>query len=41
MEAFLTMSEEDFKEVGVSTLGARRKLQIAAAGTPIHTHRLH
>lgn len=35
MDTFLTMSEEDFKEVGVSTLGARRKLQIAAAGTHV------
>lgn len=26
---FLTMTEEDLKEIGVSTLGARRKLQIA------------
>ena len=31
-ETFLTMSEEDLKEVGVATLGARRKLQIAIAG---------
>ncbi|KAL5479217.1 hypothetical protein EMCRGX_G022711 [Ephydatia muelleri] len=28
-ETFLTMTEEDFKEIGVKTLGARRKLHIA------------
>ncbi|KAL5479207.1 hypothetical protein EMCRGX_G022701 [Ephydatia muelleri] len=28
-ETFLTMTEEDFKEIGVTTLGARRKLHIA------------
>lgn len=28
-ETFLTMSEDDLKEVGVSKLGARRKLQLA------------
>ena len=26
------MNEEDLKEVGVATLGARRKLQIAISG---------
>lgn len=26
------MNEEDLKEVGVTTLGARRKLQIAISG---------
>lgn len=34
LETFLTMTEEDLKEVGVSTLGARRKLQIASTGNP-------
>ena len=29
---FLTMTEEDLKEIGVSTLGARRKCQIAISG---------
>lgn len=33
MDTFLTMTEEDLKEVGISTLGARRKLQIASSGT--------
>ena len=28
-DTLLTMTEEDFKEIGVTTLGARRKLQIA------------
>jgi protein bicaudal C len=29
---FLTMSDNDLKEIGISTLGARRKLQIAISG---------
>ena len=32
LDTFLTMSESDLKEVGVTTLGARRKLQIAISG---------
>lgn len=32
LATFLTMTEVDLKEVGVSTLGARRKLQIAISG---------
>ncbi len=31
-ETFLTMSESDLKEIGVNTLGARRKIQIAISG---------
>ena len=31
-DTLLTMTEEDFKEIGVTTLGARRKLQIAISG---------
>ncbi len=34
LDTFLTMSEPDLKEVGVTTLGARRKLQIAISGLP-------
>lgn len=29
LETFLTMSEDDLREIGISTLGSRRKLQIA------------
>lgn len=32
LDTFLTMTEADLKEVGVTTLGARRKLQIAISG---------
>ena len=32
LDTFLTMTESDLKEVGVTTLGARRKLQIAISG---------
>ncbi len=32
LSTFLTMTEPDLKEIGVNTLGARRKLQIAIAG---------
>lgn len=32
LSTFLTMSEPDLKEIGVNTLGARRKLQIAISG---------
>ena len=32
LDTFLTMSEADLKEVGITTLGARRKLQIAISG---------
>ncbi len=32
LDTFLTMTEGDMKEVGVTTLGARRKLQIAISG---------
>lgn len=31
-QTFLTLSEEDLKEVGVSTFGARRKMLIAISG---------
>ena len=31
-DTFLTMSESDLKEMGISTVGARRKLQIAISG---------
>ena len=31
-DTFLTMSESDLKEIGVNTLGARRKIQIAISG---------
>lgn len=31
-ETFLTMTESDLKEIGISTLGARRRLQIAISG---------
>ncbi len=32
-DTLLTMSESDLKEIGVNTLGARRKIQIAISGT--------
>lgn len=32
LDTFLTMTESDLKEVGVTTLGARRKLKIAISG---------
>ena len=32
LETFQTMTENDLKEIGVTTLGARRKLQIAISG---------
>ena len=32
-DTFLTMSESDLKEMGINTVGARRKLQIAISGT--------
>ena len=32
LDTFLTMTEADLKEVGVTTLGARRKLKIAISG---------
>ena len=32
LELFLTMSEEEFAEIGITTLGARRKLSIAIKG---------
>lgn len=31
-QTFLTLSEDDLKEVGVSTFGARRKLLLAISG---------
>ncbi len=31
-DTLLTMSESDLKEIGVNTLGARRKIQIAISG---------
>ena len=31
-DTFLTMSESDLKEMGINTVGARRKLQIAISG---------
>ena len=31
-DTFLTMTEADLKEIGVNTLGARRKIQIAISG---------
>lgn len=31
-QTFLTLSEEDLKEVGVSTFGARRKMLMAISG---------
>ena len=34
-DTFLTMSEGDLKEMGINTVGARRKLQIAISGTPV------
>ena len=34
-DTFLTMSESDLKEMGINTVGARRKLQIAISGTAI------
>ena len=35
-DTFLTMTESDLKEIGVNTLGARRKIQIAISGTNVH-----
>jgi len=32
LATFLTMTEPDLKEIGINTLGARRKLQIAISG---------
>ena len=32
LDTFLTMTDADLREVGVTTLGARRKLQIAISG---------
>ena len=32
LATFLTMTEEDLKEVGVTTVGARRKLSLAISG---------
>ena len=34
-DTFLTMSESDLKEMGINTVGARRKLQIAISGTAV------
>ena len=34
-ETFQTMTENDLKEIGISTLGARRKLQIAISGESV------
>lgn len=31
-QTFLTLSEDDLKEVGVSTFGARRKMLLAISG---------
>lgn len=31
-QTFLTLSDEDLKEVGVSTFGARRKMLLAISG---------
>lgn len=34
-QTFLTLSDEDLKEVGVSTFGARRKMLIAISGNKL------
>lgn len=39
-QTFLTLSEEDLKEVGVSTFGARRKMLLAISGEELLSHDL-
>ena len=36
-DTFLTMTESDLKEIGVNTLGARRKIQIAISGINVYS----
>lgn len=39
-QTFLTLSDEDLKEVGVSTFGARRKMLLAISGEDLMSYSL-
>lgn len=39
-QTFLTLSDEDLKEVGVSTFGARRKMLLAISGENLMSYSL-